>query len=81
MAEQSPFITKPYPTIEEVHVALESQGFADNMSTEVYIPMDNSRGPLDESLLRCKSDHLSQDWPKQFKVVVAMMLREAQKAQ
>lgn len=76
MTEMPPF-TGEYPTVAEAEHALADLGFAEHFDTIVTIPMDGSSGPLAEELTRCKSAHLTQQWPHMFKAIVGSMLKQA----
>lgn len=79
MAETTPF-SGEYPTVAEAEHALTEYGFAEHLNTIVTIPMDGSSGPLAEELTRCKSVHLTQQWPHMFKAIVGSMIKQAGQA-
>jgi len=66
-----------YPTEDEARRALEQVGFGDEADTIVTIPMDSSRGPLATELTRCKSAHLTTQWPVMFRAIVGQMVRQS----
>ena len=75
MPEGTPFAGEK-PTIDEARQALIEQGFADYVDTVVTIPMDGSKGPLAQELTRCKSEHLTTNWPVMFRAIVGAMIKQ-----